>query len=132
MKKQITIIFLLLIAIGFVACKKAKGTYVDIMGRWQVAKVETTVTGSPMETYPGISSDSFEFRDNEGNEMVVNLNSKSYIGHYYVMVNNGFKFNFDGKARSGEITTISANKLEFTVTLDGVTPQTTEKYYLTR
>lgn len=131
MKKQITIA-LLLITSAFTACKKDEGTHVDIVGTWKVTKIETTVAGAATVTYTGAASDSFEFRSNDGNEMVVNLNSSSTIGSYYVLVNNGLKFSYNGKTRSGTITTISESKLEFTGTVEGTTPQTTEKYYLTK
>ena len=131
MRKQITLA-LLLIASAFTACKKEKGAHVDIIGTWKVAKVETTVAGTATVTYTGVPADSFEFRSNEGNEMVVNLKSTSTIGSYYVLVNNDFKFSYNGKIRSGSITTISESKLEFTGTVEGATPQTTEKYYLTK
>lgn len=131
MKTQITIA-LLLLTLGFVSCKKDEGTHVDIVGKWQVTKVETTVAGTAAVTYTGVPADYFEFRRNEENEVVVNLNSVSSIGNYYVLINNGLKLSYNGKARSGEITTISENKLEFTVTVDGATPQTIEKYYFTK
>jgi hypothetical protein len=131
MKKQITIALLLVIS-TFAACKKEKGAHVDIIGVWKVTKVETTVAGAATVTYTGVPADSFEFRSNEGNEMVVNLNSTSTIGSYYVLVNDDFKFTYNGRTRSGSITTISESKLEFTGTVEGATPKTTEKYYLTK
>jgi len=131
MKKQITLALLLVIS-ALSACKKAEGTHVDIVGTWKVAKVETAIAGSAVVTYTGTSSDYFEFRGNKENEVVVNLNSNSSIGTYYVLVSNGLKITYGGKSRNGDITTISDNKLEFTVTVDGATPQTTEKYYLTK
>lgn len=131
MTKHMTIV-LLLIASAFVSCKKNEGTHVDIVGKWKVSKIETTVAGAATVTYTGVAADSFEFRSNDGNEMVVNLNGASAIGSYYVLVNNALKFSYNGKMRNGSITTISESKLEFTGTVEGVTPQTTEKYYLTK
>lgn len=131
MKKQITIALLLIIS-AFAACKKDEGPQVDIEGTWNVSKVETTIAGSPAVIYTGTSSDNIEFRRNEQNEMVVHLNSVSAIGNYFVLVNDGIRFNYSGKTRAGQITTLTANKLEFSVTVEGVTPATTEKYYLSK
>ena len=124
--------FLLLIGASFTACKKEEGAHVDIIGKWKVSKTETTVAGTATVTYTGVAADSFEFRSNDGNEMVVNLNGASSIGSYYVLDNNNLRFNYNGKTRVGTITTLSESKLEFTGTVEGTTPQTTEKYYLTK
>lgn len=131
MNKQITIALLFIIC-AFTACKKEKGTHVDIVGTWKVAKIETTTAGAATLTYTGTSADTFEFRNNEGNEMIVNLKSVSSIGIYNVLVNQGLKFSYNGKTYSGEVNTISESKLEFTVNIEGASPTTTEKYYFTK
>lgn len=135
MKKQITFaIGLLLILANLTACKKDEGTKLrdNIVGRWQVAKVETSVAGSSTVTYTGVQSDYFEFRNNEANEVVINFNGINTTGVYYVLVGERMNITYNGKLRVAQITTGTANKLEFTANVEGVTPQTTEKYYLTR
>ncbi|MEQ7800153.1 lipocalin family protein [Pedobacter sp. ASV1-7] len=131
MKTQITIALLLIVS-AFTACKKEKGNQVDIAGKWQVTKVETSVAGAATETYTGIASDSFEFRRNEENEMVVSLKSVNTIGVYYILLNDDIKFAFGGKNYAGKITTLTANKLEFNGVVEGSSPVVTEKYYLTK
>ncbi|MNL32898.1 hypothetical protein D3C87_1547770 [compost metagenome] len=131
MKTQITLALLLIVS-AFTACKKEKGAQVDIAGKWQVTKVETSVAGSETETYTGKASDYFEFRRNEANEMIVSLNGVNTIGTYYVLVGDDIRFSYNNKDRSGHITTIAAGKLEFNGTIVGSSPVVTEKYYLTR
>ncbi|MFA4869246.1 MAG: lipocalin family protein [Pedobacter sp.] len=131
MKTQITLALLLIVS-AFTACKKEKGAHVDIAGKWQVTKVETSVAGSATVTYTGKASDYFEFRRNDENEMVVSLDGINTIGTYYVLAGNDIKFNYSGKDRSGHITTINAQKLEFNGTVTGSSPVVTEKYYLTK
>lgn len=135
MKKQITFaIGLLLIFATITSCKKDEGTQLrdNVVGRWQVAKVETTVVGSTTVTYTGVSTDYFEFRNNEANEVVISFNGINTTGIYNVLVGERINITYNGKLRIGQITTGTANKLEITANVEGATPQTTEKYYLTR
>lgn len=135
MKKQITFITtLLFILAGVTGCQKDEDTSAkkDIFGKWQVAKIETTILGSATVIYTGISSDYIEFRNNEQDEVLVSLNSNNYIGNYVVLENDGLNLSYNNKTRISKITTITDKKLEFTATVEGSTPQTTEKYYLTR
>ncbi len=130
MKTQITLTLLLIVS-AFTACKKEKGTQVEIAGKWQVTKVETT-TGSATVTYTGTASDYIEFRRNDNNELVVKLGDLNTIGSYYMLVNNDIKFGYNGKNRAGKVTTINGSKLEFNGTVEGSSPVVTEKYYLSR
>jgi hypothetical protein len=135
MKRQITLaVTLLLIIAGITSCKKERTDTVkkNIVGRWKVAKIETTVLGSATVTYTGVASDYFEFRNNEENEVIINLNSNSYIGKYVVVVGEHLKITYNGKTRDAQVTSSSESKLEFTANVEGATPQTTEKYYLTK
>jgi hypothetical protein len=135
MKKQITFaVALLLIIASITSCKKDEGTKLrdNVVGRWQVAKVETTVAGSTTVTYTGAPTDYFEFRNNEANEVVINFNGINTTGIYYVLVGEHINITYNGKLRVAQITTGTANKLEFTANVEGATPQTTEKYYFTR
>ena len=135
MKKQITFITMLLFILATVTgCQKDEDTSVkkDIFGKWQIAKIETTISGSVTVTYTGVSSDYIEFRNNEQDEAIVSFNSNNYIGNYIVLENDGLNLSYNNKTRISKITTITDKKLEFTATVEGSTPQTTEKYYLIR
>ncbi|WP_084289580.1 hypothetical protein [Pedobacter nyackensis] len=133
MKKQITLVVAFLLIIASVSsCKKEEADSIkkNIVGRWKVAKIETTIAGSATVTYTGVASDFFEFRNNEENEVVISLNSNSYIGTYVVVVGERLNLTYNGKTRDAQVTSSSGSKLEFTATVQGATPQTTEKYYL--
>jgi hypothetical protein len=135
MKKQITFITMLLFLLaGVTGCQKDEETSAktDIFGKWQVAKIETTIAGAATVVYTGISSDYIEFRNNEQDEVILSLNSSNYIGNYVILDNDGLNLNYNNKTRVSKITTITDKKLEFTATVEGSTPQTTEKYYLIR
>lgn len=135
MRKQITFaLTLLLIVIGIGACQKDEDTSnkKNMTGKWQVAKIETSVAGAELVTYTGISSDYLEFRNNEEDEVVVNLKGNNYIGTYAVLQGTGLNITYGGKLYTAQVTTLTANKLEFTANVEGATVKTTEKYYLTR
>ena len=131
MKKQITfaVIALFMIA-GFSSCQKDEQTSLkkDIIGTWKVAKIETTVQGAATETYIGVASDTFEFRNNEQDEVIVNLKSQSFIGTFVVMEGNLLNLNYGGKLYTTTVTTVTGNKLEFSGTVD----KSSIKFYLTR
>jgi hypothetical protein len=135
MKKQITFaVTLLLIVVAAAGCQKDEETSLkkDLTGKWLVAKIETTIQGSATVTYTGVSSDYFEFRNNEEDEVVINLNASNYIGNYVVLDGDLLNVSYNGKLRTTKVTTISATKLEFSGTVEGSSPAVTEKYYLTR
>ncbi|MDR6784432.1 lipocalin family protein [Pedobacter africanus] len=131
MKKQITLAAtLLLMVIGFSSCQKEEQTSLkkDIIGTWKVAKIETTVQGSATETYTGVASDTFEFRNNEQDEVIVNLKSQSFIGTYVVMEGKALNLSYGGKLYTTTVTTVTGNKLEFSGSVD----KSSIKFYLTR
>ncbi|SHF08003.1 hypothetical protein [Pedobacter caeni] len=138
MKKQITLVAVCLMIIAGIAtgCKKETGKdaplKAKIVGRWQVAKVETTVTGSAMVPYPGVAGDFFEFRGDENDQMEFNYGSKRELGTYVVFGIESINLSFSGKLFNGVINTLTDNKLEFTATSNGVTPAETRKFFLTR
>lgn len=135
MKRQITFaITTLLMITGLASCQKDGGATVvnAVAGQWKVAKIETTISGTAPVIYTGKSSDYFEFRRNEENEMVVNLNSASALGTYVVLEGKLINIVYNGKLRRGKITNISDTNLDFTATVDGEAVETTEKYYFTR
>lgn len=135
MRRQITFaLTLLLIVSGITACQKEEQTSnkKNMIGKWQLAKIETTIAGSAMVTYTGVASDYFEFRNNEEDEVVINLKSNSHIGTFTVLDGTGVNINYGGKLYISQINALTPNKLEFTADVQGATPKTTEKYYLTR
>lgn len=135
MKKQTTFITALLFLLASITgCQKDEETSIkkDIFGKWQVAKIETTIAGAATVVYTGVSSDYIEFRNNEQDEAIVSFNSNNYLGNYVVINNDGLNLNYNNKTRVSKITTLTNKKLEFTATVEGSTPQTTEKYYLIR
>jgi hypothetical protein len=135
MKRQITFaVTLFLLFAGLTGCQKDEQTSnkKNITGKWLVAKIETTVAGSAMVSYTGISSDYFEFRNNEEDEVVVSINGSNYVGSYVVLEGEGLNISYGGKLYNAKINTLTANKLEFTADVKGETPAKTEKYYLTK
>lgn len=135
MRKQITFaIITLLIITGLSSCQKDDGNGVvnAVVGQWKVSKIETTVAGTAAVTYTGVPSDSFEFRYNDENELVVNLKGINYVGSFVVLEGKLLNFTYAGKLRTSKITNLSDNTLEFTAKVDGETVETTEKYYLNR
>jgi hypothetical protein len=138
MKKQITLIamFLIIIAGITTGCKKETGEAAPlktkIVGRWQVARVETTIAGSAMVPHIGVKGDFFEFRGDENDQMEFNYGQERALGNYVVLVTDHINLSFSGKLFNCVVHTITDNKLEFTATSNGVSPAETRKYFLTR
>lgn len=135
MKKQLTFVLTLcLVIVGLSSCQKDEQTSnkKNMIGKWQIAKIETTVTGTPLVTYTGLAADYFEFRNNEEDEVVVSLKGNNHIGTYAVLEGTAFNLNYGGKLYTAQVNTLTNNKLEFTANVEGATVKTTEKYYLTR
>lgn len=138
MKKQITLVAMFLMMVAGVAtgCKKETGKdaplKAKIVGRWQVAKVETTVTGTPMTTHTGVAGDFFEFRGDENDQMEFNYGSNRALGTYVIFGIENINLSFSGKLFNCVINTLTDNKLEFTATSNGATPAETRKFFLTR
>lgn len=138
MKKQITLVAMaLLIITGIGAgCKKETGAdaplKAKIEGKWQIAKIETSIGGAPMQTYNGVAADFFEFRNNESDQVEVNIGAERILGTYAVLTTNNMNLSLSGKLLNAAVSTITDNKLEFTATVNGSSPQETRKYFLTR
>ena len=137
MKKKLTFIavFLLVIA-GFSACKKdavdGKPLKIRMIGKWQVTKIETTVGTGATTTYTGVAADYFDFRNNESDEVEVNLANNRNTGNYAVLINQSFNLNVSGELVFCTVTAVNDNLLEFTGTVDKASVTTTRKYYLKR
>lgn len=138
MKKQITlaVMVLFIVAGTLTGCKKETGEAAPlkkkIEGRWQVAKVETTVEGNEMAVYTGVSGDFFEFRGDENDQMEFNIGSDRALGNYVVLASDDINLSFSGKLFNCDVHTITDNQLEFTARSNGVSPVETRKYFLTR
>lgn len=135
MKQHITIALTLLLMItGFSACKKEdqNSNKSRLGGTWKVSRVETTEGGAVIDNYTGKSSDSFEFRSNDEDEVVVNLNAASTVGNYTVIEGTGLNMTIFGEVLIGEISTLTESSLVYTGTVDGSSPEKTKTYYLTR
>jgi hypothetical protein len=138
MKKQITLVAMVLLIIAGIGtgCKKETGAERSlkkkIEGKWQVAKVETTIEGAPMESYTGVAADFFEFRNDENDQVEVNIGTERTLGTYAVLVTANINLLLSGKLLNAEVNTITDNKFEFTATVNGASPKETRKYFLTR
>lgn len=138
MKKQITLVamFLIMIAGIVTGCKKETGANAPlktkIVGRWQIAKVEATVSGTSVPTYTGVAGDFFEFRNDENDQMEFNYGKERALGNYVVFGLDNINLSFSGKLFNCVINTLTDNKLEFTATSNGVTPAETRKFFLTK
>lgn len=138
MKKQLTLATLLLFVIAGIAtgCKKETGEArplkKKIEGKWQVAKVETTIDGTSPLTYTGVPADFFEFRSDENDQVEVNIGPDRTLGTYVVLASDDFNLSLSGKVFTCLVNTITDNKLEFTGTVNGSSPKETRKYSLTR
>lgn len=138
MKKQLTLIALFLFIITGIStgCKKendaAKSLKKKIEGKWLVAKVETTIEGTSTKTYVGLPTDFFDFRNNDTDQLEVNIGADRAIGTYAILVNDDINLSLSGKVLKSVVSVINNNKFEFTATVDGASPKEVRKYFLTR
>lgn len=138
MKKQITLVAMVLLIIAGIGtgCKKETGVArplkKKIEGKWQIAKIETTIAGTAPITYIGVAGDFFEFRNDENDQVEVNVGANRTLGTYAVLATDDFNLSLSGKLLNCSVTTINDNKLEFTAVVSGSSPAETRKYFLTR
>lgn len=138
MKKQITLVAMVLLIIAGIGtgCKKETGAErplkTKIQGKWQVAKVETTIEGTQMTSYTGVAADFFEFRNDENDQVEVNIGTERTLGNYAVLVTPEINLLLSGKLLNAAVNTITDNKFEFTATVNGSSPKEIRKYFLTR
>ncbi|MEJ7560828.1 MAG: hypothetical protein WKF66_21130 [Pedobacter sp.] len=120
----------------FASCKKqddeTKSLKSKMVGKWQLAKVETTVAGSATTTVNGGSNDYVEFKSGEDDIVEINLAPSLQSGTYSVTVGNTFYMSIGAKLHAGAPTLINDNKFEFTATEEKSTPNTVRKYFLVR
>ncbi|EDM34595.1 hypothetical protein PBAL39_23978 [Pedobacter sp. BAL39] len=135
MKQQITFALTLFLMIaGFSSCKKEdqNSNKSKLTGTWKVSRIETMAPGTETTNYTGVSSDSFEFRSNDEDEVVANLKSTSSVGNYTVLEGTGLNMTIFGKVIVGDISTITDTDLVYRGTVQGSSPVITETYYFTR
>lgn len=137
MKKQFTLVALLFLIIsGISACKKdevdGKSLKTRMIGRWKVKKIETTVGSTPTTTYNGVDADYLDFRNNENDEVEVNLAGNRVTGNYAVLINQTFNLNVSGEVTFCTVTNVNDNLLEFSGTISKSSGNTGKKYYLYR
>ncbi|WGQ12264.1 hypothetical protein QG516_11515 [Pedobacter gandavensis] len=138
MKKQLTYAAILLFFMAGIAtgCKKETGAdrplKKKIEGKWQVAKVETTIEGTAMTTYTGIPTDFFEFRTDDNDQVEVSIGAQRTLGTYATLANGDLTLSLSGKILKSAVNTITDNKFEFTATVEGSSPKEVRKYYLSR
>lgn len=136
MKKQVTLVAMVLLIIAGTGCKKETGAArplkKKIEGKWQVAREEVTIAGSAMVPYTGVAEDFFEFRNDENDQLDVSLRGKRTLGTYGVLATDDFNISLSGEVLNCTTNTITDNKFEFTATVNGANPKQTRKYFLTR
>ena len=97
-----------------------------------MAKVETTIEGTQMTSYTGVAADFFEFRNDENDQVEVNIGTERTLGNYAVLVTPEINLLLSGKLLNAAVSTITDNKFEFTATVNGSSPKEIRKYFLTR
>ena len=120
----------------FASCKKqddaTKPLKSKMVGKWQLAKVETTIAGSAPTTVTGTASDYVDFKSGEDDIVEINLSPSLQSGTYSVTVGESFYISMAGKLQACAPTVINDNTFEFTATEEKATPSVVKKYFLTR
>ncbi|MBB2151653.1 hypothetical protein [Pedobacter gandavensis] len=138
MKKQLTFATMLLFIIAGITtgCKKESGESrtlkKKIEGKWLVSKIESKVEGGETKVYTGLAADFIEFRNDENDQLDVNINGKRNLGSYAVLATDGLEISIPGEQLSCNVTTVNDSTLEFSATVELSKPQETRKYYLHR
>jgi hypothetical protein len=137
MKKQLTVISLLLLLItGISACKKdavdGKSLKTRMIGKWHVKKIETTVGSAATTIYTGVDADYIDFRNNDNDEVEVNIAGNRLSGNYAVLINQTFNLNVSGEVTFCTVTNVNDNLLEFSGTISKSSGNTSKKYELYR
>ena len=132
MKKQLFLVFALLFTVAIVGCKKqdnaTKPLRTKALGRWELVKIETTLSGAAAVTVDYTSSDYFYFKDGEDDILERKLCSTVQSGNYVFLTGNNFNITIDGKTYICVANTITDNNFEFT----GKEGNNTIKTYLKR
>ncbi|WP_316840552.1 lipocalin family protein [Pedobacter gandavensis] len=138
MKKQLTLLTMLFLVIAGITagCKKETGAArplkKKIEGKWQVTKIETSIGGVASAPYTGLPADYFEFRNNENDQVEVEINGLRTLGTYATLANDDLNLSLSGKVFNCVVNTITDNSFEFTATQQESNPKEVKKYYLRR
>ncbi len=142
MKTKLFTVAALLLTIVFISSCKKEDTDTfksKISGRWQVSKIERKVyasdgtTVASMTTTPYTTADYVDFKNNENDELEINLGSGNrVIGNYVVLFGQSFNISLSNKLLYCDTDNLSGNTFQFTGTVDQSNPKVTETYYLQR
>ncbi|WP_316751031.1 hypothetical protein [Pedobacter gandavensis] len=138
MKKQLTFVTMLLFMIAGIAtgCKKddadSGSLKKKIEGKWLVSKIETTIGTGAATTYVGLPTDYMEFRNDENDQLDVNIGADRSLGSYAVLATDDINMSFSGKVLHSSVNSITGSTFEFTATVEGSSPKETRKYSLRR
>ncbi len=134
MKKQITIIGLLLIATtALFSCKKDETSLkARIMGKWTVNKIE--VSGNTNTSFNGTFNytrdDYMDFKSNNDDQVELGLTNQRTIGTYSTSLGNEFWMVFPEGTSYCTVANITGTQFQFTAKIDKT--NIVKTYYLTR
>ena len=125
----------------FSACKKeASDAYQSNMtGRWQIERIETRTydaSGTSVVSSASIPyqpTDYIDFKNNENDELEMNLGQGNRVmGNYVVLMGGVFNISLSNKLLYCNTENLTENSFTFTGTVDKSNPKVTETYYLVR
>jgi hypothetical protein len=142
MKTKLFTVAALLLTIVFISSCKKEDTdsfRSKITGRWQISKIETKTYGADgttvvsTRTIPYSTADYIDFKNNENDELEINLGSGNrVIGNYVVLFGQSFNISLSNKLLYCDTDNLSETSFQFTGTVDQSNPKVTETYYLQR
>lgn len=142
MKTKLLALTAFLLVIAFIpGCKKEDSDTLKakMTGRWQVSKVERKVyeadgtTVASTTSVPYTPADYMDFKNNENDELELNLGSGNRIvGNYIVLLGNDFNISLSDKLLYCNTEVLDDNTFQFTGTVDKSSPKVTETYFLQR
>lgn len=134
MKKQITIIGLLLIATtALFSCKKDETSLkARIMGKWTVNKIEVSgnTNTSLNGTFNYTRDDYMDFKSNNDDQVELGLTNQRTIGTYSTSLGNEFWMVFPEGTFYCTVANITGTQFQFTAKIDKT--NIVKTYYLTR
>jgi hypothetical protein len=142
MKTKLLAVTVLLMAIAFLpGCKKEDTDTLKarMAGRWQVDKIETKTydaSGATVvrtETKPYTTADYFDFKNNENDELEINLGAGNRVmGNYVVLMGQTFNISLSNELLYCNTEVLTDNAFQFTGSVDKSSPKVTRTYYLKR
>lgn len=142
MNRQITIFSLFFfIASTLISCKKdTTSLKAQMMGKWTLNKIVTSgYTAEETLKDPkkmngtvnyGTSSDYIDFKSNNDDQVELSLSGNRTIGTYVIIYSDQFSMDINDGLNYCKVTSITANKLEFTAKIDKT--NVTKVYSLSR